>query len=109
MTVKASGSTSMPSASEISASFSVSVAMLGRLLEHLGEGVKGLGRQHVDLIDDVDLHPSGGGREVYLVPEVPDLIDPAVRRRVHLQHIDRRITHDGPATLASPVRLRGGP
>jgi hypothetical protein len=42
--------------------------VLGRLFEHLEEGVEGLGRKHVDFVDDVDLHPAGGRREVHLVP-----------------------------------------
>src|SRR5918997_1568983 len=52
--------------------------VLRRLLQHLQEGVKGLGGQHVDLVYDVDLHPAGHRSQVHPVPEVPDLVYPAV-------------------------------
>jgi hypothetical protein len=79
--------------------------VLGRLLEHLQEGVEGLGGQHVDLVDDVDLREPADGGEVDPVPEVPYLVDPAVGGRVHLDHVKRRVVHDGPAAVAGPVRL----
>jgi hypothetical protein len=40
--------------------------VLGRLLEHLQEGVEGLGGQHVDLVDDVELREPADGGEVTL-------------------------------------------
>src|ERR687898_212714 len=83
--------------------------VLGRLFEHLEEGVEGLGREHVDLVYDVDLHPAGDWGKVHLVSEVPYLIYPPVGGRVHLENVHRGVAYDGPAALASPVGLRRRP
>src|SRR5205807_10329286 len=49
-----------------------------------------LRRQHVRLIDDVDLAPAERRREVDLLPQVPDLVDAPVGGGVDLDQVERR-------------------
>jgi hypothetical protein len=58
-----------------------------RLLERLQQRVEcGLG-EHVSLVDDVDLERPQRRREVHLLSEVANLVDPAIRRRVDLDQV----------------------
>jgi hypothetical protein len=79
--------------------------VLRRFFEHLQESVERLGGEHMDLVDDVDLHPPLRGREVHPVPEVPDLVYPPIRSGVHLQHVHRGVVDNRAAALARTVRL----
>jgi len=58
-----------------------------RLFKRLQQGIEGLGRQHVDLVDDV--HPRLTYRRCKTHPlaQVPHLIDATMRRSVNLNHI----------------------
>ena len=74
--------------------------MRGRLFERLQQRVERLCRQHVHLVDDVDLVASFGGRELHLLAQVPHLVDAAVRRRIDLEDVERRAVGDLRAALA---------
>ena len=63
----------------------------GGLLERLQEGVERLVRQHVNLIDDVDLPLKLRGGEVHLLAEPPDVVDPPVRGPVDLDDVEGSI------------------
>ena len=58
--------------------------MCGRFLQSLQEGVEGGRRQHVDLVYDVHGIPAGLGRNLHLVHEVLDVVDPVVGGGVKL-------------------------
>ena len=60
-----------------------------RLLERLEQRVEGLAREHVDLVDDVDLEAAVDRREGDLVAQVADVVDAAVGGGVHLDDVER--------------------
>ena len=63
--------------------------MLGRLLDHLQQGVEPRRGDHVRLVDDVDLVPAAGGPEEGLLPQVTGVVHATVRSRVDLDDVDR--------------------
>ncbi len=85
--------------------------VLRRLLDQLEQGVESLRRDHVRLIDDVDLVAAVDRREEGPLPKVTGVVDAAMARRVDLDHVDgagapaRQIG----AGLAHPARRVGGP
>ncbi len=80
-----------------------------RLLERLQERVEGLGREHVDLVDDVDLALAGEGRELDILAQGPDLVDAPVRGPVDLDHVEAAALGDLRARRARPAGLLGRP
>src|SRR5690606_32351766 len=48
------------------------------LLQRLQQRVEGLRREHVDLVDDIDLEGALGRRVLAVLPQVPDLVDGVV-------------------------------
>ena len=80
-----------------------------RLLERLQERVERLGRQHVDLVDDVDLVAAIDRRELDRLAQVADLVDAAVGGRIDLKDIHRGAVRDLAALLTLPARLRRRP
>ena len=61
-----------------------------RFFQRLQQGVFRRGGQLVNLVDDVDLVATAGGRELRLLTQQPHVVDAAVRGRVHFQQIDER-------------------
>ena len=67
---------------------------IGRLLERLEERVPGVLRDLMRLVEDVHLAPElrRGVRET--LPQLADLVDPAVRGGIDLDHVERRAVAD---------------
>ena len=81
-----------------------------RLLHQLEEGIEALPRDHVGLVNDVDLEPAGHGRVERPLPQVSGVVDAAVRGRVDLDHVDAARPGRGQrhAGRAYPARVGGG-
>ena len=60
-----------------------------RLLERLQERVPGRRREHVRLVEDVDLAAPADGRVGDALAQLADVVDRVVRRGVHLDHVER--------------------
>ena len=78
-----------------------------RLLERLQQRVEGLGREHVDFVDDVDLLAQHGGLVPHRLRELADRIDAAIRGAIHLEVVDGAALVDrvaGRAGVARPLR-----
>ena len=71
-----------------------------RLLEGLEERVPRLRREHVRLVEDVDLVAAGDRRVGDALAQVADVVDGVVRRRVHLDDVERRRAGDRHARVA---------
>jgi hypothetical protein len=71
-----------------------------RLLERLQERIPRGGREHVRLVEYVDLPPADGRREADLLPQLADVVDRVVGGSIHLDHVERGRIGDGPAGLA---------
>ena len=65
-----------------------------RLLDELQERVPRLVRELVRLVDDVDLVLALGRAEHGALADLTHLVDPALRGRVHLDHVERRPVGD---------------
>ncbi|CAM4389077.1 hypothetical protein PARU111607_16605 [Palleronia rufa] len=73
----------------------------GGFLQRLQERVERAGRQHVDLVDDVDLVARRGRRVADRRDDVvADVAHPGLRRAVHLHHVHVAPFGDGAAGLA---------
>ena len=77
-----------------------------RLLDQLEQRVPRLARQLVRLVDDVDLVAALDGLEHDPFPELADVVDSALRRGVHLDHVERGAVRDREADRAGLVRGR---
>ena len=77
-----------------------------RLLDQLEQGVEALRRDHVGLVDDVDLVLVAHRREERLLPQVAGVVDTTVGRRVDLDDVDRARPAAG--QLATAVALAAG-
>ena len=62
--------------------------MLGRFLQGLEQGVEAVFREHVDFIDEIDLVPSGSGRILDVIHQVPGFIHLGPGCRVDFDQID---------------------
>ncbi|MPL90960.1 hypothetical protein SDC9_37019 [bioreactor metagenome] len=69
-------------------------------LERLQKRVEGRGRQHVHLVDDVDLVARRGGPVMHALDDLADVADAGARGGVHLHHVDMAALGDGAAMLA---------
>ena len=79
----------------------------GRLLQGLQQGVKGCGREHVTLVDDVDL-PAGLNRgESRAFNQLADVVDPGVGGGVDLDDIEGIAVGNGGAELTAAAGLWG--
>lgn len=85
--------------------------MLGRLFDDLQQRVEAGRRDHVGLVDDVDLVPTAGGPEESLLSQVTGVVDTTVGRGVDLDDVDRTRPVPGqvPARLALSARGRRRP
>ena len=78
------------------------------LLEGLQERVPGRRREHVGLVEDVDLAAPADGRVGHALAQLADVLDGVVRGGVHLEHVQRARTGDRHARLATPAGLGRG-
>ena len=78
-----------------------------RLLERLQERVPRLRGEHVRLVEDVDLVAPGDRGVGHLLAQVADVVDRVVRRRVHLDHVERGGVGDRHARVALAARGDG--
>ncbi len=76
--------------------------MTGRLLQGLEQGVGGGRREHVDLVDDVDLPPARRP-ESGVGDQFAHGVDAVVRRGVQLVDVERRPPGDLDAGIADPT------
>ncbi len=83
---------------------------LGRLLDELEQRVEAGRRDHVRLVDHVDLEAAVGGREERLFSQLTGVVDTAVAGRVDLDDVDRTgaVVGQGLAGAADPARVGGG-
>ena len=78
----------------VTGTFSISVVakmnfhMLGRLFERLQQRIEGRLRQHVNFVDDIDLHPRRGRPVARRFDDLAHVVDAGVRCGVHLDHIN---------------------
>ena len=79
-----------------------------RFLEGLEQGIEGVGREHVDFVDDEDLGPGVGGLVLDHLADGLDVVHLAVRRAVDLQDVDGAPLMDGPAVLAGALPVGTG-
>ncbi|MDF9865854.1 hypothetical protein M2437_004836 [Methylorubrum pseudosasae] len=79
-----------------------------RLLQRLQEGVERLLREHVDLVDDVDLVAGRDRRVADAVDDAAHIVDAGMRGGVHLQHVHVPGFHDRLAVLAEFRHRHGG-
>ena len=79
-----------------------------RLLEGLEEGVERRLREHVDLVDDVDLAAAPGGRVPGVLAKRPHLVDAAIAGPVDLDDVERAPRDHLAARLAGGARRRAG-
>ena len=77
-----------------------------RLLERLQQRVRGVCRERVGLVQDVDLVAPLGRLLRDAFDDLADVVDAAVRRGVHLDHVERGRIMDAPADRAGAVGRR---
>ena len=68
--------------------------MLRRFLERLQQPVEGRAREHVHLVEDIDLVARGDGLVAHRLDDLADMVDAVVGGGVHLDHIDMAPFHD---------------
>ena len=79
-------------------------------LERLKQRIERLRRQHVDFVDDVDLIGCSARTHQCVLPQGPDLVDPAIAGTVDLDHIhvfpgiDRKGDFRGRVKSSVPLR-----
>ena len=80
-----------------------------RLLDQLEQGVEALPRDHVRLVDDVDLEARGHRRVERPLPQVTGVVHPAVGGRVDLDDVERArpVGRQRHAGVAHPARVGG--
>jgi hypothetical protein len=61
-----------------------------RLLQSFQQGVKRLGSQHMNFVNNVYLMPDFGRRVFNFVPDVPDFFDPAIGGGVNFKNVHDR-------------------
>ena len=80
-----------------------------RLLDQLQERVEGGIRQLVRLVEDVDLVAALDRLEHHALADLPDVVDPALRGGVHLDHVQGGPVRDRDARVAGAVGGRRRP
>ena len=80
-----------------------------RLLDQLQQRVPRRVRELVRLVEDVDLVAPLRRLEHDALADLADVVDAALRRRVHLDHVERRAVRDRDARVARLVRVRRRP
>ena len=82
--------------------------MRGRLFERLEQRVEGAGREHMHLVDDIDLVARRSRPVMYAFDDLADVAHAGARGRVHLHHIDMAAFGDGQTMFALQARLGRG-
>jgi hypothetical protein len=80
----------------------------GRFLQRLEQRVERRRRQHVDLVDDVNLVAALGRRVADVVAQLAHLLDTVVGRAVDLQHVERAALGDLLADFLLRIEVGGG-
>ena len=80
-----------------------------RLLDQLQQRVEGGRGELVRLVEDVDLVAALGRLEDHALADLADVVDPALRGRVHLDHVERAAVRDRLACVTGLVGGRGRP
>ena len=83
--------------------------VLRRLLERLQQRVEGRRRQHVHLVDDVDLEARRRGTVADVLVQIADVLDAGVGGAVDLHDVERAPRRDLETARALPARLRRRP
>src|SRR6185369_974258 len=80
-----------------------------RLLDQLQQRVEGGRGELVRLVEDVDLVAALGRLEDDALADLADVVDSALRGRVHLDHVERGAVRDRDAGVAGLVGGRRRP
>ncbi len=83
--------------------------MRRRLLERLQQRIERVGRQLMDLVDDVDLVAAARRRVLDVLPDGPHVVDLAIRRRVDFDDVHKRPGLGLDAHRACAARLGARP
>src|SRR5438445_2503156 len=83
--------------------------MGGRFLQRLQQRVESLGRQHVRLVDDVNLGLEHRRQILDALSQIADLVDAAVGGRIDLDQVDGGTARDFDAVGADATGLRALP
>ncbi len=83
--------------------------MLGRLFQRLEQAGEGRLRQHVHLVEDVDLVAGEVGLVVGAVDQLANIVDAGMRGRVHLDHVEVPALENGAAMGALLAHVEGRP
>jgi hypothetical protein len=67
------------------------------LLDQLQEGIPGGVGELVGLVEDVDLEAALDRLQDHVLPDLADVVDPALARRIHLDDVERGAGGDRPA------------
>ncbi len=78
-----------------------------RFFKGFQKGIEGIGRQHVNFVDDEDLEAAPRWKVFDVVTELPDVVDAGVGSAVDLEHIDG-ITCSYLATGGAGITWLGG-
>src|SRR5262249_32431447 len=81
--------------------------MFGRLLQGLQQGVEGLGRQHMNFIDNIDLVARAAGAVLDVAADLAPFVNAAVAGAVDLEHVDVIAAGDALADFALAAGRRG--
>ena len=79
--------------------------MRGRFLQRLEQRVEGVIRQHVHLVDEVDLESPLRRRVLGVFHQFPGIVHPGARRRVHFDEIHEAAVVDCRTRIASAAGL----
>ena len=82
--------------------------MRWRLLEGLQQRVKGVFREHVDFVDNVDLVAGRDRRIAHRLDNLADIIDAGMAGGIHLDDVDKAAGRDAPARLAHAAGIDRG-
>ena len=83
--------------------------MLGRLFQRLEQAGEGRLRQHVDLVEDIDLVAGDVGLVVGAVDQLANIVDAGMGSGVHLDHVEMPALEDGAAMSALLAHVEGRP
>ena len=83
--------------------------VLRRLFQSFEQCVERAGREHMHLVNDIDLFAADGRRILDALAQLADILDAVVRCRVDLDHVHEGALADGTAvracTAGSPLRV----
>ena len=83
--------------------------MRRRFLKCLEQGIECIARQHVNFVDNVDFVARRNRGVAHLFDDLAHVIDPGVRCRVHLDHVDMAAFGNRNAGLTHTARINRRP